>query len=193
MRVSPGPDQATAEAVGRALEAERWPSVCGCQFLPRAAAHAHHQCWGSPGWLTQGATHEMRCACRGILPTPLPSSSPIFSLPFPFPPPSPPSPSFLHTLHSLIPFLLFPLPQPGSSSTTMIFGSLSENLLLTILQRLQELYSEITAGRADSNLATRCSANHRRTIIYIVPSIPLNPFPDYHPGLRMGLADCSCH
>ena len=37
----------------------------------------------------------------------------------------------------------------------MIFGSLSENLLLTILQRLQELYSEITAGRADSNLATR--------------------------------------
>jgi len=50
----------------------------------------------------------------------------------------------------------------------MIFGSLSENLLLTILQRLQELYSEITAGRADSNLATRYVG--RRYV----------SFPDYH-------------
>ena len=37
----------------------------------------------------------------------------------------------------------------------MIFSSLSENLLLTILQRLQELYAETTAGRADSNVASR--------------------------------------
>ena len=36
----------------------------------------------------------------------------------------------------------------------MIFGNMSENLFLTILQRLQELYNEITAGRADSNMAT---------------------------------------
>ena len=43
----------------------------------------------------------------------------------------------------------------AGGSTTMIFGSMSENLLLTILQRLQELYSEISAGRADSNVATR--------------------------------------
>ncbi len=45
--------------------------------------------------------------------------------------------------------------QPGATSTTMIFGSMSESLLLTILQRLQELYSEITAGRADSKSASR--------------------------------------
>lgn len=49
--------------------------------------------------------------------------------------------------------LLLP-PQAGSSSTTMIFSSLSENLLLTILQRLQELYSETTAGRADTKHAS---------------------------------------
>ena len=35
----------------------------------------------------------------------------------------------------------------------MIFGSLSEDLFLKILQRLQELYNEITAGRADSSVA----------------------------------------
>lgn len=108
MRVSPGPDQATAEAVGRALEAERWPGVCRCQFLPRAAAHAHHRCWGSPGWLIQGAivTHEMRCACRGIylllLSLPLPS--------FPSPSPShlPHLPSFIPSIPSYLP----PLPLP---------------------------------------------------------------------------------
>ena len=43
----------------------------------------------------------------------------------------------------------------GSSSTTMIFGSMSDNLLLTILQRLQELYKEIHDGRADSSVAAR--------------------------------------
>lgn len=48
-----------------------------------------------------------------------------------------------------------PSGQPGATSTTMIFGSMSESLLLTILQRLQELYSEITAGRADSKHASR--------------------------------------
>lgn len=36
----------------------------------------------------------------------------------------------------------------------MIFGNLSENLFLTILQRLQELFGEITAGRADSKTAS---------------------------------------
>ena len=36
----------------------------------------------------------------------------------------------------------------------MIFGNLSESLFLTILQRLQELYSEITGGRADSKMAS---------------------------------------
>ena len=44
----------------------------------------------------------------------------------------------------------------SSSSTTMIFGSLSENLLLTILQRLQELYKEIHDGRAEGTSAARC-------------------------------------
>ena len=43
-----------------------------------------------------------------------------------------------------------------SSSTTMIFGSLSENLLLTILQRLQELYKEIHDGRTEGSSAARC-------------------------------------
>lgn len=42
-----------------------------------------------------------------------------------------------------------------SSSTTMIFGSLSENLLLTILQRLQELYREIHDGRAEGSSAAK--------------------------------------
>ena len=41
------------------------------------------------------------------------------------------------------------------SSTTMIFGSMSESLLLTILQRLQELYKEIHEGRTDSSSAAR--------------------------------------
>ena len=36
----------------------------------------------------------------------------------------------------------------------MIFGNMSESLFLTILQRLQELYNEITAGRADSHSAS---------------------------------------
>ncbi len=44
--------------------------------------------------------------------------------------------------------------QDSSRNTTMIFGNLSENLFLTILQRLQELYNEIAAGRADSHTAT---------------------------------------
>ena len=34
----------------------------------------------------------------------------------------------------------------------MFFGGISEDLFRTILQRLQELYGEITAGRADSNV-----------------------------------------
>ena len=45
-------------------------------------------------------------------------------------------------------------PQDSSRNTTMFFGGMSENLFLTILQRLQELYGEITAGRADSHVAT---------------------------------------
>lgn len=42
-----------------------------------------------------------------------------------------------------------------STSTTMIFGSMSESLLLTILQKLQELYREIHEGRTDSSSAAR--------------------------------------
>lgn len=49
-----------------------------------------------------------------------------------------------------------------SSSTTMIFGSLSENLLLTILQRLQELYKEIHDGRAEGTSAARSVCKRRR-------------------------------
>ncbi len=45
----------------------------------------------------------------------------------------------------------------GSNSTTMIFGSSqSDSILLTILQKLQELSSDITAGRTDSHVASRC-------------------------------------
>ena len=49
----------------------------------------------------------------------------------------------------------------GSSSTTMIFGSLSENLLLTILQRLQEMYKEIHDGRNEGSSAARCVERER--------------------------------
>ena len=48
-----------------------------------------------------------------------------------------------------------------SSSTTMIFGSLSENLLLTILQRLQELYKEIHDGRAEGSSAAKWGERER--------------------------------
>ena len=40
-------------------------------------------------------------------------------------------------------------------STTMIFGGLSDNILLLILQKLEELYKETIAGRTDSKLANR--------------------------------------
>ena len=43
----------------------------------------------------------------------------------------------------------------GSSSTTMIFGSLSEDLLKTILQRLQEIYAEILTNRVTGTEASR--------------------------------------
>lgn len=43
----------------------------------------------------------------------------------------------------------------GNSSTTLIFGSMPENLLLTILQRLQELNKEIHDGRAEGSNAAR--------------------------------------
>ena len=43
----------------------------------------------------------------------------------------------------------------GNSSTTMIFGSLSEDLLKTILQRLQEIYAEILTNRTSGTEASR--------------------------------------
>jgi len=43
----------------------------------------------------------------------------------------------------------------GASSTTMIFGSSNDSLLLTILRKLHELDAEISAGRADSHSASR--------------------------------------
>lgn len=43
----------------------------------------------------------------------------------------------------------------GASSTTMIFGSLSEDLLKTILQRLQEIYAEILTNRVTGTEASR--------------------------------------
>ena len=48
-------------------------------------------------------------------------------------------------------------PAGGSTNTTMIFGSLSEDLLRTILQKLQELYAEILTNRAAGSQASRCS------------------------------------
>lgn len=41
----------------------------------------------------------------------------------------------------------------------MVFGHLSEDILLMILQRLQELYSEISAGRADASVASSSLAS----------------------------------
>ena len=43
----------------------------------------------------------------------------------------------------------------GPSSTTMIFGSLSEDILRTILQRLQEVYAEVLTNRTSGTQASR--------------------------------------
>ena len=45
----------------------------------------------------------------------------------------------------------------------MVFDSLSNSILLTILQRLQELYSEVSAGRSDTNVANRWAERRGRT------------------------------
>ena len=41
----------------------------------------------------------------------------------------------------------------------MIIGGLSENLLLTILQRIEELYREVVGGRAEGSNASRLVKN----------------------------------
>ena len=37
----------------------------------------------------------------------------------------------------------------------MIIGNLSENLLLAILQKVEEVYRELIAGRSEGSLANR--------------------------------------